>query len=72
MNTHINTKKHGEMAADTEMITNDMESLDSYGFTYKELLRLQNWYQTRGSDRIEVVRRWEFLKFLVINGKLDS
>ena len=74
MNTHIDAKKEGEMAAYTERITNDMESLDGYGFTNEEivsLLWLQNWYQTGGSDRVEVVRRWEFLQFLVRNGKLD-
>ena len=74
MNIHMNTKKHSEMAAHRETITTDMERLVGYGFTSEEivsLLWLQKWYQTGGSDRIEVVRQWEFLQFLVLNGKLD-
>jgi hypothetical protein len=70
----MNTKKHSEMAAHMETITTDMERLVGYGFTSEEivsLLWLQKWYQTGGSDRIEVVRHWEFLQFLVLNGKLD-
>jgi hypothetical protein len=74
MNIHMNTKKHSEMAAHKETITTDTERLVGYGFTSEEivsLLWLQKWYQTGGSDRIEVVRHWEFLQFLVLNGKLD-
>ena len=33
---------------------------------------LQEWYQYGGSDRVNVIRHLEFLKFLVRNGKLDS
>ena len=74
MNIHMNTKKRSEMAAHKETITADTERLVGYGFTSEEivsLLWLQKWYQTGGSDRIEVVRHWEFLQFLVLNGKLD-
>lgn len=51
------------------------EQLAACGFTSEEivtLFRLQDWYQTGGSDRMELVRRWEFLKFLVRNGQLDG
>jgi len=74
MNIHMNTKKHSEMAAHKETITADTERLVGYGFTSEEivsLLWLQKWYQAGGSDRMEVVRHWEFLQFLVLNGKLD-
>ncbi len=74
MNIHMNTKKHSEMAAHMETITIDIERLVGYGFTSEEivsLLWLQKWYQAGGSDRMEVVRHWEFLQFLVLNGKLD-
>jgi hypothetical protein len=74
MNTHIDAKNQGEIAVYTETISNEMESLDGYGFTNEEmisLLWLQKWYQSGGSDRVEVVRHWEFLQFLVLNGKLD-
>jgi hypothetical protein len=51
----------------------DIEGLDGCGFTTEEivsLLWLQHWYQTGGSDRVEPLRQWEFLKYLVLNGKL--
>ncbi len=32
--------------------------------------RLRDWYQRGGSDRVELVRHLEFLKFLVKTGKL--
>jgi len=70
----LNTKRHSEIAAHKEIVTADTERLVGYGFTSEEivsLLWLQKWYQTGGSDRIEVVRRWEFLQFLVLNGKLE-
>ncbi len=35
------------------------------------LLWLRQWYQTGGSDRVEVVRRLEFLKLMVMNGKIE-
>ena len=74
MNIDMNTKKRSQMATHRETITTDMERLVSYGFTSEEIvsvLWLQRWYQRGGSDRIEVVRHWEFLQFLVLNGKLD-
>ena len=45
------------------------------GFTQEEiasLLRLRQWYQDGGSDRVKVVRHLEFLKFLIIRGKLEA
>jgi hypothetical protein len=51
----------------------EAEALVQRGFTPEEiasLLRLRDWFQRRGSDRIEVVRHLEFLKFLVKTGKL--
>ena len=62
------------MAADTETITIDLERLSECGFTSEEifsLLWLQKWYQTEVSDRVELMRHREFLKFLVITCKLD-
>ena len=62
------------MAADTETITIDLERLSECGFTSEEifsLLWLQKWYQAEVSDRVELMRHWEFLKFLVITCKLD-
>ena len=63
-----------EMAQNTETATSEMETLVQCGFTTDEiasLLWLRQWYQSGGSDRIEVVRHLEFLKLLVISGKLE-
>ena len=61
-----------------EMIssTNDTDTdvLAQNGFSQDEiisLLWLQQWYQHGGSDRIEVLRHFEFLRLLVVNGKVD-
>lgn len=51
----------------------ETEALAKGGFTQDEivsLLRLRQWYQNGGSDRVTVVRHLEFLKFLVMHGKL--
>lgn len=75
LNTSTVAEKQGEIAAQAEKsATDDLERLASYGFTSEEvdsLIWLQKWYQTGGSDRVELVRHWEFFHFLVINGKLD-
>ncbi len=52
----------------------ETEALAQSGFTPEEiayLLRLREWYQNGGSDRVDVVRHLEFLKFLVSTGKLQ-
>ncbi len=57
-----------------ETIAPETETLAKYGFTADEigsLLWLQRWYQNGGSDRVQVVRHWEFLKLLVMSGKLE-
>lgn len=52
----------------------DEDELAQRGFTADEivsLLYLRLKYQTGGSDRIEVVRHLEFLKMMVLSGKID-
>jgi hypothetical protein len=52
----------------------DTDMLVQHGFSQDEiisLLWLQQWYQHGGSDRIEVLRNFEFLRLLVVNGKVD-
>ena len=74
MNTHIDAKEQGDRAAHSETSATDLERLTGCGFTSEEivsLLWLQKWYQTGGSDRVALVRHWEFLKLLVCTGKLD-
>ncbi len=70
MNTHsLERETYGQPAlAETEVLTQS-------GFTQEEvaaLLRLRDWYQHGGSDRVDVIRHLEFLKFLVSTGRLQA
>lgn len=63
-----------EMIQNVETAEGEMETLVQCGFTTDEiasLLWLRQWYQSGGSDRVEIVRRLEFLKLLVISGKME-
>ncbi|HLX58049.1 MAG TPA: hypothetical protein VKR83_13595 [Ktedonobacteraceae bacterium] len=71
MNPQIQSEKSLET---TEIVTTDTEALAQSGFTDEEidsLVWLRRWYQTGGSDRVEVVRHLEFLKLMVLNGKIE-
>jgi hypothetical protein len=67
-----------EMISDTQPIApieKDTDRLQEDGFSEDEitsLLWLQQWYQHGGSDRIEVLRHLEFLKFQIENGGIES
>jgi hypothetical protein len=53
----------------------DIDILAREGFTTDEvtsLLWLRQWYQNGGSDRTEVIRHLEFIKLLVLNGKIEA
>ena len=70
MNTHSLDK-----GTDNQSAIVETETLAQRGFTQDEiasLMRLREWYQHGGSDRVDVIRYLEFLKFLVMNGKLQS
>ena len=74
MKTSIETNEQGHMAAQREPLVTDLERLAECGFTAEEsaaLLWLRQWYQMGGSDRVVLVRHWEFLKRLVVSGRLD-
>jgi hypothetical protein len=74
MNTHTHAKEYFEIAANTEMIVTESDRLAQCGFTPDEIVSLfwlRQWYQNGGSDRITMLRHWEFLKLLVLNGKLE-
>lgn len=69
MNTHA--LKSG---IDAQQALAETQALTKSGFTQDEiasLLKLRQWYQNGGSDRVEMLRHWEFLKFLVSTGKLQ-
>jgi hypothetical protein len=53
--------------------TVESETLIENGFSKDEivsLLWLRQWYQQGGSDRVEIVRRLEFLKLLILQGRI--
>ncbi|HLZ62267.1 MAG TPA: hypothetical protein VKR06_35420 [Ktedonosporobacter sp.] len=63
-----------EMFTNVENTVADTDELVQCGFTQDEvvsLLWLRQWYQNGGSDRVEIVRHLEFLKLLVVNGKME-
>lgn len=63
----ITTDTTGNIETETDLLVQS-------GFNQDEvvsLLWLRQWYQNGGSDRIEVVRHLEFLKLLVMHGKIE-
>ena len=74
MNPQIHVEEQLHMGTHLQAVSLEQERLVQSGFTAEEivsLLWLRQWYQTGGSDRHQLVRRWEFLKLLVGNGKLE-
>ena len=59
---------------DAQFTVLETEALAQSGFTPEEIpsmLQLREWYQHGGSDRTNVVRYLEFLKFLIRNDRLQ-
>jgi hypothetical protein len=64
----------GASGENIEVNIPERDELAQYGFASDEivsLLWLRQWYQNGGSDRVEILRHWEFLKLLVRSSKLD-
>lgn len=64
-----------EMLSNVDNSVSDTDVLTQLGFSKDEIISvlwLRQWYQNGGSDRIEVLRHLEFLKLLVVNGKIKS
>ncbi len=64
-----------DIETDAQSAIAETEALAQKGFEQDEiafLLRLREWYQRGGSDRVDLVRHLEFLKFLIDKGKLSS
>ena len=75
MNIQNSIDEQREMATDADTAVTERERLAQCGFTSEEIvsvLWLRQWYQSGGSDRVAMVRHWEFLKLLVMFGKLES
>ncbi len=74
MNPQVHAEEQLNIATYLETVVLEREWLVQYGFTPEEivaLLWLRQWYQVGGSDRMHLVRHWEFLKLLVRSGKLE-
>ncbi|MGZ3610598.1 MAG: hypothetical protein ACXWOL_15795 [Ktedonobacteraceae bacterium] len=74
MNPQIQSEKELTITNNTDIAITETDALLQSGFTSEEvvsLIWLRNWYQTGGSDRVEVVRHLEFLKLLVVSGKME-
>jgi hypothetical protein len=74
MNTDIQAEEHLEMETQVQATLTETDILARCGFSAEEivaLLWLRQWYQTGGSDRVQITRRLEFLKFLVLHGKME-
>ncbi len=74
MNPQIQSENELALTKITDMTIAETDTLIQNGFTADEivsLIWLRNWYQTGGSDRVEVVRHLEFLKLLVVSGKME-
>jgi hypothetical protein len=73
MHTHIDVEERLAMDATVQMAGSERDLLVGCGFRREEiaaLVFLRQWYQTGGSDRIQIVRHLEFLKLLVLHGKV--
>ena len=57
-----------------ETVATEAETLARQGFNDDEivsLLWLHQWYQHGGSDRVEVLRRLEFVKQMLLQGCIE-
>ncbi len=74
MNTQIQTSEQLTIATHAETDVPERDGLAQCGFTAEEMAALlwsRHWYQSGGSDRMQLVRHWEFLKRLVMTGRLE-
>jgi hypothetical protein len=74
MNPQIQSEKELTITNNTDITITETDTLLQDGFSSDEIVSLtwlRNWYQTGGSDRAEVIRHLEFLKLLVVSGKME-
>ena len=76
MNMHqpIQAIEQLNIATHLETVDPERERLVQCGFTTEEIVALhwlRQWYQTGGSDRMPILRNFEFLKQLVRTGRLE-
>ncbi len=73
MNPNTQSLKAIENEGIAEPVVSEVDALVERGFTPDEIISLvwlRDWYQSGGSDRVEVIHHLEFLKLLVMNGKM--
>ncbi len=71
-NTYLDIRESTRLV---ETTADDIEALTQCGCSEDEitsLLWLRQHYQSGGSDRAEVVRYLEFLRYLVTSGQLEA
>jgi len=74
MKQQIQAEEVRNMAMRMETDAAERDQLAQCGFSNEEIvafLWLRCWYQTGGSDRMELLRHWEFLKWLLRAGLLE-
>jgi hypothetical protein len=74
MNMDIQAEEQLEKETQVQATVTETDFLAQCGFSAEEIvsfLCLRHWYQTGGSDRVQIVRHLEFLKLLVLNGKIE-
>ena len=74
MNPQISIEEHLEMETQAQATGTETDMLAQCGLSAEEIvavLWLRQWYQTGGSDRVQIVRHLEFLKLLVSSGKME-
>ena len=74
MNPSISMEEQLEIETQGQAPVTETDLLAQCGFSAEEivsLLWLRQWYQTGGSDRAQIVRHLEFLKLLILNGKIE-
>ena len=75
MISHITLTDIRESTGLVETTAKDIEALTQCGYSEDEiisLLWLRQHYQSGGSDRAAVVHFLEFLRYLVMSGKLEA
>jgi hypothetical protein len=75
MRQPIQTEEERTMAMRVETDAAEQDQLAQCGLSTAEIvafLWLRRWYQTGGSDRMELLRHWEFLKWLVRASLLEE
>jgi hypothetical protein len=75
MISHITITDIRESTRLVETTADDIEALTQCGYSEDEiisLLWLRQHYHSGGSDRAAIVRYLEFLRYLVMSGKLEA